>query len=235
MSLLFSLWPHPPISFPAHSVGGVPVPLALAAFNLCRWFGGWLSEGCEVIPHWGLNWHFCKCGPEHFFTRSMAIWMPSLENVRLDLCLYSCWVHCYFFLSWAAWAVCIFGDEFLIFNFGCKHLFSHSEGCLFLSFRVALVVQKLFRWWGAFLKFCLVLIILSIDSKRTRDSCQSVFAYIFLKRVRVIFRPFNSSSYLDFFFCKQLGRDVNSALSPCSRKRLPVRPDWWQLTLPASV
>ena len=145
MSLLFSLWPHPPISFPAHSVGGVPVPLALAAFNLCRWFGGWLSEGCEVIPHWGLNWHFCKCGPEHFFTRSMAIWMPSLENVRLDLCLYSCWVHCYFFLSWAAWAVCIFGDEFLIFNFGCKHLFYHSEGCLFLSFRVALPVQKLFR------------------------------------------------------------------------------------------
>ena len=145
MSLLFSLWPHPPISFPAHSVGGVPVPLALAAFNLCRWFGGWLSEGCEVIPHWGLNWHFCKCGPEHFFTRSMTIWMPSLENVRLDLCLYSCWVHCYFFLSWAAWAVCIFGDEFLIFNFGCKHLFSHSEGCLFLSFRVALPVQNLFR------------------------------------------------------------------------------------------
>ena len=29
--------------------------------------------------------------------RSMAIWMPSLENVRLDLCLYSCWVHFFFF------------------------------------------------------------------------------------------------------------------------------------------
>ena len=138
-------------------------------------------------------------------------------------------------LFWAAWAVCMLGNEFIILNICCKHLFSHSEGCLFLSFRVTLVVQKLFRWWGAFLKFCLVLIILSIDSKRTCDSCQSVFAYIFLKRVRVIFRPFNSSSYLDFFFCKWLGRDVNSALSPCLRKRLPVRPDWWQLTLPASV
>ena len=31
--------------------------------------------------------------------RSMAIWMPSLENVRLDLCLYSCWVLLLFFFN----------------------------------------------------------------------------------------------------------------------------------------
>ena len=31
--------------------------------------------------------------------RSMAIRMPSLENVRLDLCLYSCWVHFFFFFN----------------------------------------------------------------------------------------------------------------------------------------
>ena len=98
MSILVFLWPHPPISFPAHSVGEFPVPLALAAFNLCRSMGG-LSEGCEVIPHRGFNWHFGKSCPEPLFMRSMAIRMPSLENVRLDLCLYSCWVHFFFFFN----------------------------------------------------------------------------------------------------------------------------------------
>ena len=43
------------------------------------------------------------------------------------------------------WALCVFGDEFLVSNFSCKCLFSHSEGCPFLSFRVALTLQKLFR------------------------------------------------------------------------------------------
>ena len=47
--------------------------------------------------------------------------------------------------TFTVWALCVFGDEFLVSNFSCKCLFSHSEGCLFLSFRVALPVQKLFR------------------------------------------------------------------------------------------
>ena len=34
------LWPPPPISFPAHSVGGFPVPLALEEFSLCKSLGG---------------------------------------------------------------------------------------------------------------------------------------------------------------------------------------------------
>ena len=47
--------------------------------------------------------------------------------------------------TFTVWALCIFGDEFLVSNFSCKCLFSHSEGCLFRSFRVALPVQKFFR------------------------------------------------------------------------------------------
>ena len=118
------------------------------------------------------------------------------------------------------------GDEFVILNICCKHLFSHSDSCLFLSFRLPLQCKSFLGDEMPFKSFAVVVIILSIDSKRTCfDSCQSVFAYIFLKRIRVIFCPFNSSSYLDFFFCKQLGRDVILSLSPCLRKLLPVHPD----------
>ena len=54
--------------------------------------------------------------------------------------------------TFTVWALCIFGDEFLVFHFGCKHLFSHSDGCLCLSFRVALPVQNLFRLMKCLLK-----------------------------------------------------------------------------------
>ena len=174
----------------------------------------------------------------------MAIWMPSLETHPFRSLRFFYWIDrgffcfvlfCFAALSWAAWAVCMLGDEFVILNICCKHLFSHSESCLFLSFRLPLQCKSFLGDEMPFKSFAVVVIILSIDSKRTCfDSCQSVFAYIFLKRIRAIFRPFNSSSYLDFFFCKQLGRDINSFPFPLF-KEAPPCPSWLLTAYIASI
>ena len=108
-------------------------------------------------------------------------------------------------------------------------------GLSFFSFRLPLQCKSFLGDEMPFKSFAVVVIILSIDSKRTCfDSCQSVFAYIFLKRIRAIFRPFNSSSYLDFFFCKQLGRDVNSFPFPLFNEAPPC-PSWLLTAYIASI
>ena len=137
------------------------------------------------------------------------------RTIHLDLAWFFYWTNrCFLFVclfvasSWAEWQVCMLEGEFIILNICCKHLLSHFECFLFLSFRVALAVQKLFRWWGVFLKFCF-----SFNYSNHRFKKNVLW---FMSKCVCLYFPqedesnlpsISSSSNLDFFFCKQLGRE----------------------------
>ena len=88
----FSSWLHPPMNTPTPRARRMLCsPRPRQHLILCRSFGRWHPEPCELIPDRSFDWHFSNNDPGHLFRCFMAIWIPSLNkySFRTLACCFS--------------------------------------------------------------------------------------------------------------------------------------------------
>ena len=89
-----------------------------SAFIVCRVFDYGHSDWCEVITHCSFSIHFSN----NWGWASFHVLLGHLHNFIGEIsvilfCPFLDWVD---FLYWVAWAVCVFGDEYVVGCFVCN-------------------------------------------------------------------------------------------------------------------
>ena len=148
----FPSWLHPPMNTRTPQARRMLCsPRPWQHLILCRSFGRWHPEPCELIPDRSFDWLFSNNDPGHLFRCFMAIWIPSLNkySFRTLACFFFNWIDC--FLDIKLLFAC-FGGEF--------HFYTQLQTFFFPilrvffprpSFSIFLAVPKVLRLMRSFL------------------------------------------------------------------------------------